>query len=248
MHRFFVEPDFSQKTTFTLPEKESHHAANVLRLTVNEVVTVLNGRGEELRCAVTGVSKKAVSLQVMERKQHPPRPFQVTLLQAVPKAKLIEAILQKATELGVARVVPLLSERVITQLDEEDMTDKQEKWQHVVIEACKQCGQPWLPQVEKPQTLREFLRRGEKWDLSLVASLQPETKHARAVFQQADFTKTARPAVSLWVGPEGDFTAAEVIAIIAAGAKPITLGPLVLRCETAATYGMSVINHELSAR
>jgi 16S rRNA (uracil1498-N3)-methyltransferase len=178
----------------------------------------------------------------------PRLPYQITLLQAVPKGKIIEAIIQKAVELGVHRVVPLLTERVTTRLDGDSAAHKAEKLQQVAIEAIKQCGAAWLPKIENPLTPGEFLARNEKFELPLIASLQPGSRHAREYFQAFQNEQGRKPeSVCIWVGPEGDFTADEVRAIQTGGALPITLGKLVLRVETAAAYCLSILNYDLAS-
>ena len=100
--------------------------------------------------AVWGSLRHEAALRLREKKTHPPLPCRVTLAQALPKGKIIESIIQKATELGVAEIVPLLTERVATRLDDDAAEGKGNKWQQVAIEAIKQCGQPWLPKVAAP--------------------------------------------------------------------------------------------------
>jgi 16S rRNA (uracil1498-N3)-methyltransferase len=158
----------------------------------------------------------------------------------------MEFIVQKATELGVYRIVPILSERVVPQLDAE--SNKLEKWQWTAIEAVKQSGLAWLPQVESPVTLKDYLNRNEKFDLPLIASLRGDTRHPREVFQTFQTERRRKPqSVSIWIGPEGDFSPAEMNAVRAAGAIPITLGPVILRTETAALYCLSILDYELQA-
>ena len=169
-------------------------------------------------------------------------------MQAIPKGKIIESIIQKATELGASRIVPLLSDRVATQLDDEGAAAKAEKWRQTAVEAIKQCGSAWLPQVEAPITPKEYLARGEKFELPLVASLQSDCRHPRDYFKTFFAEKKRLPkTVCVWVGPEGDFTPAEMNSIKSAGALPITLGRLVLRSETAAIYALSILNYELQS-
>jgi 16S rRNA (uracil1498-N3)-methyltransferase len=219
-----------------------------LRLRAGDEAIVLDGAGGVLSCVVHSVGKRCVQLEVRARQQIPPLPYTITLIQAIPKAKLIESIIQKATELGVARVVPLLTERVSTQLDDERAGSKAEKWQRVAVEAIKQSGCAWLPRIEAPMSLEAFLKSGEQFDLPLIASLLPGSRHPRESFLSFEFEHQRKPkSVAVWIGPEGDFTAGEVEAVMQAGARPITLGPQVLRCETAATYCLSVINYELQA-
>lgn len=249
MHRFYLSPNECKRTTLALNEREARHAVQVLRVRVGEQVTVLDGAGHELICEIENVSRKSVLLNVREKKFTPPLPYQVTLLQAIPKGKIIESIIQKATELGAARIIPLLSERVATHLDSESAADKREKWQLTAIEAIKQCGQTWLPKVEAPIAPKDFLARGEKFDLPLVASLQKGSRHAREYFEKFFAEQKRKPqSVCVWVGPEGDFSPAEIEMIISGGANPMTLGRLVLRCETAAVYCLSVLNYELNGQ
>jgi 16S rRNA (uracil1498-N3)-methyltransferase len=241
MHRFYLPPESSRGDEIFLTGREAHHALHVLRIRRGEKIAVLNGVGHELLCDVQQFDRDKIRLCVREKKDAAPSPCQITLLQALPKGKLIESIIQKATELGTARIVPLLSERVVVHLKDKETGRKAAKWQLVAIEALKQCGAPWLPKVEEPVTPEDFLARKENFNLALVGSLQPDAKHPREYLQSPQRPKSA----AIWIGPEGDFTPGEIDAIKASGAKPITLGPLVLRTETAATYCLSILNYEL---
>lgn len=249
MHRFFLPPEECRAPVLLLNDAEAHHALRVLRLRQGERVSVLDGAGATYLCEVKDCRRRAVELSVLEKASAAPLPWQITLAQALPKGKLIESIIQKGTELGVARIVPLLTERVVTHLNDESGVEKQKKWQSVAIEAIKQCGSPWLPRIEQPLTPDQFLRRKEEFDLLLVGSLQPGSRHPRESFSEFQTLQHRRPAsVCIWVGPEGDFTPTELEAIQAAGTKPITLGRLVLRVETAAIYCLSILNYELASR
>src|SRR5205814_10224329 len=150
------------------------------------------------------------------------------------KGKIFESIVQKATELGVFRIVPLLSERAVAaQLDQKEVQQKAEKWRLVAIEAIKQCGSAWVPEIETPVTPKQFLDRKEKFELPLIASLQSDSRHPREFFRAFQSEHGCRPgSVCIWVGPEGDFTVEEVASVASAGASAISLGPLVLRTET----------------
>ena len=247
MHRFYLPPASTRGDSLRLDGREAHHALHVLRLQRGDLVTVLDGVGNEFLCAVETSSRHAVTLSVSLKNFTPPLPCSITLLQAVPRGKIIESIIQKAVELGARRIVPLLTERVVTQLDKEDAAVKREKWQQVAIEAIKQCGAAWLPQIEAPMTTERYLARKEKFDLSLVGSLQKERRHPRECFREFQAKHGRLPqSVGVWIGPEGDFTPEELEAIQASGALPISLGRLVLRFETAAIYCLSILNYELS--
>ncbi|HEY5042305.1 MAG TPA: RsmE family RNA methyltransferase [Verrucomicrobiae bacterium] len=267
MHRFYLPPENCRNNLLRLDGREAHHALHVLRLKRGERVAVLDGAGHEFLCDVQDATKNSVALEVKEKKLSPPPASAITLLVAIPKGKIIESIIQKAVELGAHRVVPLLTERVTTQLDDENAEHKREKWQNVAIEAIKQCGAAWLPEIESPVTIEQFLARSgvsaerripqessgflpkaaAPFDLSLVGSLQTERRHPREWVlefqkQHGHLPQTA----AVWIGPEGDFTLDELKMIRAAGAKPITLGQLTLRVETAAIYCLSILNYELN--
>ncbi len=243
MRRFYLPPPETASDHIALSGSEAHHAADVLRVQAGEQVAVLDGAGGELICRVQSATRKKVQLEVQQRKADPPPPWRITLVQAIPKGKMLEAIIQKATELGVWRIVPLLSQRVTTHLEGDSIEHKAEKWRQTAVEAIKQCGQRWLPQVDPATTLPALLARHDKFDLTLVASLQEDRRHLSAYLPAG----APRPhTICLWIGPEGDFAPEEMESIKGSGALPITLGPLILRSETAALCALSVLNYELS--
>ncbi|HXC99921.1 MAG TPA: RsmE family RNA methyltransferase [Verrucomicrobiae bacterium] len=249
MHRFYLPPEQCRDKTLTLTGREAHHALTVLRVRAGERVVVLDGAGRELMCDAQAPGQEELKLTVAQDNFVPPLPFQITLLQAIPKGKIMDGIVQKAAELGAHRIVPLLSDRVVTQLDDESGAARAEKWRATAIEAIKQCGSAWLPQIEVPVTPKDYLARNEKFELPLIASLQSDRRHPHEYFETFVRERQRLPVtVCVWVGPEGDFTPAEMNAIKSGGALPISLGRLVLRSETAAIYALSVLNYELQAK
>jgi len=248
VHRFYLPPAQCSEPVLFLSGREAHHALHVLRLRRGEHISVLDGEGREFVGEITAYDRDKVSLRITEKRSLPAQPWQITLLQAIPKGKLFESIIQKATELGVFRIVPLLSERVVLHVKEKQAHGKTAKWQQTAIEAIKQCGSPWLPKVELPQTPRQFLAGQETFELPLIASLQPGASHPRQCFREFQRQHARRPkSICIWIGPEGDFSPEEIALIQSGGAHPITLGPLVLRTETAAIFCLSCLNYELSA-
>ena len=246
MHRFYLPSDHCLNSTLELTDTEAHHALRVLRIQPGEQVTVLDGKGHVIMCVVRETAKRTVTLTVLRKTFSPPLPCSVTLLQAVPKAKAMDYLVQKATELGAARVVPILAERTVIHLDGEDAGAKTEKWQQIAIESIKQCGSPWLTKIEAPMTLKNYLARLEKFDLPLIASLQEDSRHPRESIQQfRNEHKRAPKTACVWIGPEGDFSPAETSQLQAHGVLPVTLGRLVLRSDTAAVCCLSVLNYEL---
>ncbi len=252
MHRFYIPPEAWNPDALRLDESESHHALNVLRLTPGDKLVVFNGQGTEATAQINPEStKREVRLTALHKGKTPALPCRITLAQAVPKGKNMDLIVQKATELGAAGIAPLISERTVARADDaESAAAKQAKWQATVIEAAKQCGQNWLPTVAAPQTPKEFFAtHGGKppFDLMLIASLQHDSRHLRAWLEEYAAGQPGRKPSSalILVGPEGDFTPAEISLAKSAGCRPVTLGPIVLRTETAALYCLSILSYEL---
>ncbi|HEY5792520.1 MAG TPA: 16S rRNA (uracil(1498)-N(3))-methyltransferase [Chthoniobacterales bacterium] len=242
MHRFFVSPADLANNAFTLSPEESHHCLSVLRHQPGDRVTLFDGRGNEATGILGGVEGKLAQVKIQLRSKTAPLRCRLTLAQAIPKGKNMDLVVQKAVELGAAAIAPILSERTVVSLDGAEIAKKQEKWQALALEACKQCGQNFVPEVLAPQPLKRFFETKAKDDLMLIASLQPDAKPVKTVLADAG----KRPAsVTVFVGPEGDFTPAELGLAKSSGCQPVTLGPIILRTETAAIYCLSVLGHEL---
>ena len=172
----------------------------------------------------------------------------------------MELIVQKAVEIGAAAIAPIISDRTVVQVDSESAAQKQAKWQQIAIEAAKQCGQNWLPRVHVPRKLPEFFDAATglqsvqtsnsdmatTFDLRLIGSLQPDAQHLKKILADYSNEHPHRPRnVLMLIGPEGDFTPAELALARRHGCRPITLGPIILRVETAAIYCLSILSYEL---
>jgi 16S rRNA (uracil1498-N3)-methyltransferase len=252
MPRFYIPPTNWNPDRLALDEAESHHCLDVLRMKEGERATVFDGKGHEATVEIATTAKGHVGLKTLQQAKTGPLAAQIVLGQAVPKGKNMDLIIEKATELGAAEIAPLLSERTVVRIGADDAKDKREKWERVAIEACKQCGQNWLPDIALPVTPKAFFDARPKFDLMLIASLQSGAKHLKEVLREVagdgPMARLKRPRrVLVLVGPEGDFTPAEISLAIGAGCRPLTLGPVILRTETAAIYCLSVLSHELHA-
>ena len=248
IHRFYIPPAQWNPDHLALDEAESHHCADVLRLRQGDRVIVFNGQGTEVAAEISLLSKREVGLTPVSVQKTEPAPARITLAQAIPKGKNMDLILQKATELGVAEIVPLISDRTVVRLSAEEAEDKREKWQRVAIEACKQCGQNRLPVVRTPVTPERFFHTAPTADLPLIAAIEPCARRLKTLLEDyaAQHPAAPRPASALiLIGPEGDFTPSEVGLAKSAGCQPMSLGPIILRTETAALYSLSVLAHEL---
>ncbi len=244
--RAHCAPPTAEPAELTLSPDESHHLVVVNRAPLGATVVAFDGHGSEWICELAAADKRAAGLKVRSTQKAKPRPFSITLGQALPKGGTMDDIVRKATEIGTARIVPLTSERTQVHLDADRSDKKIEKWNTAALEAAKQCGNPWLPEIAPVQTATAFMASANGYDLKLIASLQPGAKSLKAVVAATTAALGRAPRSVVWlVGPEGDFTPAELSQAEAAGFEPITLGPLVLRCETAAIYALSVLSYEL---
>lgn len=246
MHRFFLPPEAWSVNAPVLTGSEAHHARNVLRLAPGDKAVVFDGHGRELTGEITEVTTERVTLRKLHENRSAPLRCRITLGQAIPKGKNMDLIVQKAVEIGAAEIVPILSDRTIVRLDEDDAAQKQSKWQTIAIEAAKQCGQNWLPRVQRPRRMAEFFSERPAFDLQLIGSLQTDAHHLKDILAEHRAERGESPTnVLMLIGPEGDFTPAELNLARSHGCRPITLGPIVLRVETAAIYCLSVLSYEL---
>jgi 16S rRNA (uracil1498-N3)-methyltransferase len=233
-------------TEIRLSPEESHHLVTVNRCGRGDPVVVFNGLGSEWVTECADPARNAALLRVQEARPAAARAFSITLAQALPKGSTMDEIVRQATEVGAARVVPLISERTQVHLDGERADKKVEKWRTAAIEAAKQCGNPWLPEIAPIQKFAAFVAATKDHDLKLVASLHAGTTSLKKALTTFVTKHGHPPRSALWlVGPEGDFAPVEMTAALTAGFVPVTLGPLVLRSDTAAIYALSILSNEL---
>lgn len=220
---------------------EAKHCSQVMRRRVGDWIRVFDGKGTEAKAEIVSISAKRVEIRVLEKQDTPSPPVSISLIQAIPKGANMELIIEKAVELGVNAIWPVLTERTVVKLDTKEAQKKQEKWQRVALEACKQCGQNWLPEVHLPEAFGKILEHLPALDAKIIAAIQPDSRSVKAILSAMPPPKSA----ALCIGPEGDFTPAEYVLARERGFAPMTLGPLVLRVETATLYAVSVLSHEL---
>lgn len=270
MHRFYIPPENWNPDALTLSGNEAHHCRDVLRMKRADKAVLFNGRGYEITAEITKIDDREVRFRKLHGSETPPLRCRITLAQAIPKGKNMDLIVQKAVEIGAAGIFSLISERTIVDLDAKEVAQKQAKWEQIAIEAAKQCGQNWLPRVHAPRKLKDFFSTVEAavpggrnpetlpprrrplqsddlhFDLRLIGSLQSDAQHLKKILAEYSSEHRHLPeSVLMLIGPEGDFTPAELALAKSHGCRPITLGPIILRVETAAIYCLSILSYEL---
>lgn len=232
--RFYCPDKLSSGARTALPEQAAHHAAKVLRLREGDVVSLFDGKGGEFAAVIVQVGKREVVVEVGEhRADERESPLYVTLAQAISAGDKMDFTLQKATELGVARIQPLESERSVVRLSGERADKRVAHWQGVVVAACEQCGRNSIPPVAPIRRFADWL--GDPLDAGLRLMLSPD-----AETRLRDLPRPEHP-ITLLIGPEGGFSEAEAAAGRHGKFIPVRLGARILRTETAALAALAAM-------
>lgn len=246
MHRFFVESsrEWSPGTVVSLSAEDSAHAARVLRLTPGNVIIICDGRGYEYEARLEQVSSRAVTARVTSARPSTAEPnTHLTLIQGVAKGAKMDLIVQKAVEVGVSRIIPVTTERTVVRLEPAKAAARVERWQRIAYEAAKQSGRAAIPVVETVRSWAD-LWSDDEWDLVLVpweeeTTLAVGTAVREALARRDAVTSSLRIAIA--IGPEGGFTVDEVALAGRQGARAVTLGPRILRTETAGLVAATLV-------
>jgi len=241
VRRFTISPERISGDRVTFDADETRHLARVLRLGPGDVVTAADGRGGAWEVRLLTLGETATGAIVGAASLAEESPLEITLVQAVPKGDRMDTIVRATTELGVARILPALTERTVVRLDAARWRERARRWQRVAREATKQCGRALVPTVESPRPLADWIAGGEPAELRLCL-WETEGTPLRRVVEGVDF----RPR-SAWVivGPEGGLTVEEVAGAGAAGYVCVTLGRRILRTETAGAAIVALLQYAL---
>ena len=235
MDRFFIPPS-QWGESLALTDEEAHHCRRVMRKRLGDEIEVFNGEGSWARVKITALGS-IVSLERIDCGETPRPALQVELAVGIPKGKTFDLVIQKSVELGVAHIQPLITEQGMVRIEGKEGAKKAEKWNRLVLEACKQCGQNWLPRVSEAQSFQKWMPEREQADFEIISALTEESKPLREILSEIPLSGFMR----VLVGPEGDFSTAEYELAQEAAMYPASLGTLVLRVETAVIYLLSNI-------
>lgn len=226
-----------------LDKNESHHLVSVLRARQGDAITLFDGSGKAWTGTIVESNPKNAIVKIERHIDLRPPFCKITLAQAMPKAKGMEQIIQRATEIGISQIIPLKTSRTELKLDNERQERRIERWHMTAVEACKQSGYLLVPEISQIQTFKEFIKSIQNTNsLKLVASLEQDAKSLKNHLKEG-----TRPSSIIWlIGPEGDFTEDEYQMARESGFTPISLAKNVLRIETAVIYALSITDYEIN--
>jgi len=229
MPRFFV----SQDTLPNITGSDVHHIKNVLRLKPGETIELCDGLGKVYQAKILDVDNNQVNCQIVSEIQTKAEPIvKVTLAQCLPKSKKMDLIIQKTTELGVTKIIPVLAERSVSK------ADKISRWQKIAREAAEQSGRAIIPEVAETTSLKQLLAQAKNFDLALIPwELEKENNLKKVLLN-----KTPK-SILVAIGPEGGFSQNEIQQAKEAGFVTITLGSRILRTETAGFSLLAALNY-----
>ena len=231
--RFYIDAPLRVGSVCTLSEDAAHHAIHVLRLRAGEEITVFNGRGGEFAARIVSIQRLKIAVDLLHRREiERESPLRVTLVQSVSAGDKMDSTLRKAVELGVAEVQPVLAARSVARPKGERAEGRRAHWQKIVIAACEQCGRNQIPQVHPLIALPDY--RATSDAARILLSPRAALKLSKAAEGSSAFVVAA--------GPEAGFTTEEEAALVSAGFVPASLGPRVLRTETAAVAALAALN------
>ncbi|HEU4353777.1 MAG TPA: 16S rRNA (uracil(1498)-N(3))-methyltransferase [Burkholderiales bacterium] len=231
--RFYIDAPLRAGSVCTLPEDAAHHAIHVLRLRAGEDITVFNGRGGEFAARIASIQRLKIAIDLLQHRAiERESPLCVMLVQGVSAGEKMDSTLRKAVELGVAAMQPVLAARSVARPKGERAEGRHAHWHKVVVAACEQCGRNRIPEVHALMALSDYRPSGTAARILLSPrSQQPLSKLS---LQGNDFVVAA--------GPEAGFTAEEEAALVSSGFIAASLGPRVLRTETAAVAALAALS------
>lgn len=242
MHKFFVPQENFNNSEAVITGDDVKHIYKVLRLNKGEKISINNLNGKEFIGEIVNITKEKVTIKILEQQNVISESgIDIHLYQGMPKASKMDGIVQKGTELGVNRIIPLWTKRVIIRRDEASQ-NKVDRWRKIAIEACKQCKRSSIPAIEQGIDMETLYLRLKSYDLIIVPYENSEGYGIKAVKERLNEKETKN--IAIVIGPEGGFEEDEIEKLKAIGGEIITLGRRILRTETAGIITTAVIQYE----
>lgn len=243
MPKFFVLPEKVRDNKILIDTDDVSHITRVLRLGVGDEILVCDSSGTDYEVKISEVLEKSIICDIIsENKSDTEADLELILYQGIPKGTKMDLIIQKTTELGIARIVPVEMQRCVVKLENRKAEEKKvSRWQKIAEEAAKQSGRGKIPEISMPVTLKEAIDEMSELDLSFVPYECEDKNLLKPILQKNKNAKTA----GFLIGPEGGFDVSEIELIKAKGIFPVTLGKRILRTETAGLAVASMVMYEI---
>lgn len=236
MYTFYVSRTQFSEDIATVVGSEHHHLRNVLRLKLGDNIRIIDGEGTVITAKITKIGYELSVIEIKEAEYYECSAPSITLFQGLPKHDKMELILQKTTELGVTKIVPIITERSLQRPSK----NRIERWQRIILSATKQCGRAWLPELSEIKTFQDCLKILHSYECTLMFCEKELELHIQSVLRKNPEINS----IALIIGPEGGFTDNEVKDLKEKRCIPVTIGSTILRTETAAIAGMAMITYE----
>lgn len=243
MSIFYVKNEQINDDKAVIIGDDVKHIRDVLRYNVEDLLDICDENGIRYHTKIINFEKSNIDLEILEVSDYTTEPsINVTLFQGMPKADKLEMIIQKCTELGVSEIVPVITDRVIVKLDEKNIDKKLERWNKIALEAGKQSGRQKIPVVQKPTKLKNLIENISKYDILILPYECEKEITLKSVLRNLDGKSEN---VAIMIGPEGGFSEEEISLLDLENVKRVTLGPRILRTETAGVATLSMVLYEL---
>ena len=231
--RIYQEGNYKINDTLTLSKNASHHIGVVLRMTVNDLITLFPGDGFEYIARITEISRKATQVHIESKTaKNTESSREINLAQALSKGDRMEWVIQKSVELGVSNITPIITQHSVVRLDQERLEKKQQQWQEIAISACEQSGRVIVPTIHTPCLFINYLQTVND-NYRFILHPNNNDTWRKTTFNPGN--------ISLLIGPEGGFSNGEVKQAGNFLFTPIGLGPRILRTETATVVALSIL-------
>ncbi len=242
MHRFFVDKENIQDDKIMVIGDDVKHIKNVLRLMEGDIISLCDKLGTDYTAEISDLSKEKIICRILERKvSETEPPIEVILYQGIPKSTKMDLIIQKNTELGVSKIIPVITDRTVVKIQDRKKEEKKlERWNKVTEEAAKQSKRGIVPEVYQILTFEEMLKALKNDGLIIVPYENEENIGIKEVLKSETSKK-----INIVIGPEGGFEQKEIESLKAIGSKIVSLGPRILRTETAGFITSAIVLYEL---
>jgi 16S rRNA (uracil1498-N3)-methyltransferase len=245
--RFYVPPEYIDRTKIHVKGQEAHHIIDVMRMVPGDEVVIFDGKDKEYKGVIEQGARREVLIRIKDIKHLITEVrLELTLAQAIPRKGKMDYLVQKCTELGVKRIIPLATVRTVIKLNKAHEDFRRQRWQRIATQASKQSGRIKIAEVAEISSLARVSSTISSYNLALIACLDRQSKDLNKVlkdYKERSHKKSAK--VIVFIGPEGDFTPLEINMAKKKGAIPVSLGNNILKSDTAAIASIAIVNYEL---